>query len=248
MKNRITILLTALVCAVGVIATTNSVSAETVTGSKNWQVTFTADKKMDANFNANSVVDAMSTLQPGDTAVFQVAAVNNYKEKTDWYMTNQILQSLEDKSKTANGGAYSYYLMYTDAGGTNTVLSDSEAVGGEQGRKVGLHEATDNLENFFYLDTLDSGQKGLVTLRVTLDGDTQGNSYQDTLAQLQINFAVEIPTETQGSDQRGDRLIRTAVRTGDETDLTVLYIAATVLGLLCVTTGVLGILAKRKGA
>ncbi|MCF0129826.1 MAG: hypothetical protein HUJ70_14680 [Pseudobutyrivibrio sp.] len=252
MKNRITVLLTALVCAVGVIASTSTAKADTIKAGDNWKVTFTSDKKMDANFNANSVVDSMKDMQPGDTAVFQVAAVNSFNQDTDWYMTNDILQSMEDKSKTAAGGAYSYYLVYTDPSGANTVLYDSQAVGGESyiKKNEGLHEATDNLKDFFYLDTLKSGEKGLVSLRVTLDGETQGNDYQDTLAKLQINFAVEIPTEGGGQDRIGrtDNIIRTAVRTGDDTNLTVLYIAAIVLGLLCATTGILGVVAKRKEA
>ena len=33
---------------------------------------------------------------------------------------------------------------------------------------------------------------GIITLEVALDGETQGNSYQDTLADLQMNFAVEL--------------------------------------------------------
>lgn len=42
----------------------------------------------------------------------------------------------------------------------------------------------------------------MVTLKVVLDGETQGNTYQNTLASLQMNFAVEkagIPDNPGGS-------------------------------------------------
>ena len=46
-------------------------------------------------------------------------------------------------------------------------------------------------EDYFFLERLDKGEKGTVSLFVKLDGETQGNDYQDTLARLQMNFAVE---------------------------------------------------------
>lgn len=57
---------------------------------------------------------------------------------------------------------------------------------------VGLHEATKELERqFFLVDTLSKGQTGKVELTVTLEGETQGNDYQNTLADLTMEFAVE---------------------------------------------------------
>lgn len=57
---------------------------------------------------------------------------------------------------------------------------------------IGLHEATKELgRSFFLVDTLSQGQTGRVELTVTLEGETQGNDYQDTLADLTMEFAVE---------------------------------------------------------
>ena len=58
--------------------------------------------------------------------------MNEDKEKTDWYMTNEVLKSLEDSVSVAEGGAYTYILTYKDAAGTETVLYSSEVVGGEE--------------------------------------------------------------------------------------------------------------------
>ena len=74
-----------------------------------------------------------------------------------------------------------------------------ETVGGEseQAERQGLYEATSGLEDSFYLDTLKSGEAGEISLRVALDGETQGNDYQNTLARLRLNLAVE---ETDGNN------------------------------------------------
>ncbi len=84
-------------------------------------------------------------------------------------------------------------MTYYDPSGAEVVLYDSETVGGEGTSYVGkgLEQATDSLDDFFYLDRLDAGKAGSVHLKVILDGETQGNGYQDTLARLQMNFAVE---------------------------------------------------------
>ena len=69
----------------------------------------------------------------------------------------------------------------------------SETVGSEDTTGgVGLHQATGALEDYFYLDSLKSGERAVVTLKITLDGESQGNSYQDTKADLQLKFAAEI--------------------------------------------------------
>ena len=47
------------------------------------------------------------------------------------------------------------------------------------------------MDEFFYLDRLASGENGKIGLTVALDGETQGNGYQNTLAKLQLAFAVE---------------------------------------------------------
>ncbi|GFI58845.1 hypothetical protein IMSAG025_02309 [Muribaculaceae bacterium] len=43
----------------------------------------------------------------------------------------------------------------------------------------------------------------MVTLKVVLDGETQGNTYQNTLASLQMNFAVEKTGTVPGPDGGG---------------------------------------------
>ena len=171
---------------------TASVYAEDYKGGEGWQVEFTGNS-MESNFQSSAISDAVYALQPGDSVALSLALVNNDSQGTDWYMTNEVLSSLEDSQSMANGGAYGYRLAYINSLGEETILYSSENVGGEKGSAAGegLHEVTDNLEEFFYLDRLEPGASGMVTLKVVLDGETQGNTYQNTLASLQMNFAVE---------------------------------------------------------
>ena len=202
------VLLAALFLSVGVSAYADE-TGET------WHVTFTADKKMDSDYTAyngdrDEITDVLSELQPGDSATFYMELTNQYKDTTDWYMENAILQSLEETQDVASGGAYTYRLTYEGPDGVD-VLYDSDSVGGEKDVAAdleGLHEATDSLENYFYLDTLETGEKGYVTLHVALEGETQGNRYQDTVAQLSVNYAVETRDSDKGptysTPQTGD--------------------------------------------
>ena len=189
----------ALIAAILVLAMSISALAENHAGKDDWAVTFTADKKMSSNFHNKVWDDNLKGLQPGDYVDFSVKIKNDNDNTTDWYMTNKVIDSLEDTrsdDKGLNGGAYTYILKYkgNQDGDSDVVLYSSDTVGGQSVSKAGqgLHEATDALDDWFYIDTLQKGQGGTVTLRVGLDGETQGNDYQDTLADLQMDFAVEL--------------------------------------------------------
>ena len=86
--------------------------------------------------------------------------------------------------------------------GQETVFFDSSTIGGDRSSAagLGLHEATESMGEYFRLGTLTPGEKGMVTLSVTLDGETQGNDYQNTLADLTMSFAVDTlnPTADDG--------------------------------------------------
>jgi len=119
-------------------------------------------------------------------------------------------------------------LTWTDTKGEKTVLYDSEVVGGDtqDGGREGLHEISDSLKDFFYLDRLDVGQEGYITLYVKLDGETQGNDYQETLAKIKMNFAVE-KIDDRVVVLTGTRI----VKTGDNTQVLLFSGLALVSGL-----------------
>ena len=96
-------------------------------------------------------------------------------------------------------------------------------------QEEGLHQATGTLEKYFYLDRLASGEKATVNLYVGLDGETQGNAYQDTLAKLQMNFAVEkVRVDSPTVIKRGSNTV--TVQTGDTTPIILLSILALASG------------------
>jgi hypothetical protein len=200
MKKRYGGLALAILLMVG---STLTVHAEDYEGKAGWKAEFTGNA-IDSNFTSQSFADEIKFLQPGDSIVIRVAVKNGSQSDTDWYMSNEVLQSLEDSSP-AKGGAYTYELTWKGTGDPAT-LYNSESVGGEKNNadRQGLHEVTDNLEQFFYLDHLAKGEEGIITLKVALNGETQGNNYQNTLARLQLNFAVE---GSAGDDGGGGRHI-----------------------------------------
>lgn len=264
MKNSVKLFSLLLVLCCAIYMQSYEVRAEELKGSDEWKVEFSQNKKMNSNFSTGDFVDVLDYMQPGDSASFQVKVYNSHQTTTDWYMSNKILKSLEDGSKTAKAGGYHYALLYTDVQGKQTVLFNSDMIGGENYRedREGLHEATNALEDYFYLDTLAYGEGGLVELDVLLDGETQGNDYQDTLAQLQLNFAVELlePSSYYKTKYRQEEKVNdhyekvqdddvyteedvtnipddvipktTIVKTGDDTRLLPLFLAAGILGLL----------------
>lgn len=216
--------------------------AEDFSGGDGWKVSFDG-KKMTSTFKNTDIDDKIYEMEPGDTVDFHIQLKNEYKQTTDWYMTNKVLESLEDAQTVAEGGAYSYILTYIKQDGTKETLYSSEEVGGEtkNASGEGLHQATNSLKDYFYLDRLKSGQSGEITLKVKLEGETQGNTYQDTLAKLQMNFAVELvddsttpgtpdnPTKTPSKKSPS----RTTVKTGDNSRVLLYSVIALIAGLVC---------------
>ncbi len=227
------------------------VRAEEHQSSRSWQVAFDGSK-MNSNFSSSEMAEEIYSIQPGDSMELKVDLKNSGGKDTDWYMTNKVLATLEDSQQTASGGAYSYRLSYVSPEGTEDVLFDSGSIGGEGssgGAGEGLHQATGSLEDYFFLDTLSNGQDGSVYLKVKLDGESQGNDYQDTLARLQMNFAVEevergtvtvtvTPTPITVTntvrrvlDQDSPRAITAPVKTSDPTQILPYCLAALAAGV-----------------
>ena len=194
---------------------------------------------MDDNFNQKDINDTFAHLQPGDERTFTVTIRNDHKDSTDWYMENEIIKSLEQATESAKAtgtGGYTYLLKYNDR-----EIFNSETVGGEGSE--GLHGATDNLEEWFYLDSLTKGKSGTITLKVGLDGETQGNAYEDTAAQLALRFAVEL-NETPTTPDNPPTPTN-VVKTGDETQLSPMIIMAAVSGLILLLLAIYGVKIRR---
>ena len=234
--------------ALMVIGTPLTANAEHFEGSKNWNVTFDGNNLKD-NFTGSDVTESILNIQPGDSITVQINLKNTASKKTDWYLNNEVLNTLENsdagKASNAEGGAYTYLLKYHDPSGTETVLYDSKVLGGDkqEGDKAeGLEQATlGRKDEFVYLDRLNKGESGYVSLYIELDGETQGNAYQETLAKLRMKFAVEkVNDETitkeikkEGKDEVivVTKYVPGMVKTGDNSKLVLFSSLALVSGL-----------------
>jgi len=229
--KRIHILAFALVLALALPATA---LANHLYGD-DWDVTFTTDAKMVDTYSQQQWADDIRNLQPGDDITFTINLNHKHSTTCDWYMANEVLKTLEEGSQA--GSAYGYYLVYTNPSGEDRVLYDSEHVGGDD--TEGLLDATSGLEDYFYLDSLKKGQTAQVKLVVSLDGETEGNAYFDTIAQVKMKFAVELPTTPDRNKPR------TVVQTGDEMNLFPFYVAMAVSGALLLLLAI-GSVRRRK--
>jgi len=237
MRKRILCLIMAVLMMFGMAMT---VSAEDFYGNPDWEMVFDGSK-IDTNFTGEDMAQDILSIQPGDSITLQIKLKNTSNKKADWYMTNEVIRSLEDGSDAAKGGAYTYILKYVDPEGIETVLFNSDVVGGEKedsAEEEGLHEATNGMEDHFYLDRTLTGEEAYISLYVKLDGETQGNAYQGTLATVQMNFAVEkvndetITTQvTKEIIEEKIVIITNVVKTGDTNPILLFSVAALISGV-----------------
>lgn len=207
-----------------------------------WVVSFDG-KDVDNTYDPSEINDKIARLQPGDTFTVSVKNINKYKESTNWYFSNEVLKSLEDSS-VASHGAYNYTLTYNDQ-----VIYTSDKIGGDEGtsRESGLHEATDSLKDWFYIDTLKQGESGLMTLKVAFDGDTQVNNYELTEAGILMRYAVELTPKAQEETKTFYSKKYENVKTGDDTQLTLWSILAIGSGMLLIIYVIVSGLKRRGG-
>lgn len=221
--------------------------AKHLKGGSKWTATYTKRGRMTDNYSEKEFIDQVSHLQPGDDITFTVKAVHENDTEADWYIANDVIQSLEDSVASAEGSNYEYVLTWKGPKQSRT-LYDSEHVGGDvqnAGDPEGLNEATDALDEFIFLEQMKKGDKGTITLKVTLDGETEGNAYFDSLAQVKIRFGVEpiTPERVRRERPTNDRII---VRTGDETRLFPFYVAMALSGIALMGLVVWSIRDRRK--
>lgn len=154
-----------------------------------WTVTFTGSS-MTSDGSAD-INKRLSGMQPGDSATFSVRLFNDCDEEASWYMKNSVLESME--TELAQGGSYTYRLTYVGPDGTEETIIGNEVVSGEGANSEGLFDATTATGEWFFLDKIPAHGQGTVTLFVALDPESHGNSYFDTQARLQLEFAAEAP-------------------------------------------------------
>ena len=169
---------------IGMMMTLNVLSIKAASGTHD--VEYDGEKLV---LNTKEGENVFAGLTPGDSVEFEVTFANEGTKKTNWYLENKVLQTLEENGDAAKNGGYSYELTYVNAAGASTVLFSSDNIGGENGDS--LHDATQSTEDYFFLDSLQPKQGAKIVVKVTLDGESQPNGYMDTKALLGVSFAVE---------------------------------------------------------
>lgn len=239
-KRFITVLALTLTMIMGLTAFANAESSNV-----NGYCYFDGDDIV-CDFESDVVADTIKGLEPGDDVTFTVKYENKYDETTNWYMRNEALATLEQSYDRTQNGGYTYILTDVAPDGTETVLFDNSAVGGEytmptDGSKTshggentgeGLHQATNAADEWFFIQTLKKGQSGKTRLYVKFDGESEVNDYMDTEGELLIAYAVEL-NETQPFK---------TVKTGDDTHI-LTYVAVMLAALLLL---ILAIMSYRK--
>ncbi len=209
--------------------------AEDYTGKEGLEVVYDGSKLV-PNYTAGEITDTMDIIEPGDSMTVKITLKNASQKDAGFWMNNSVLDTFEESNASAGGGAYTYILSYS---GKEEPLYQSGNVGGDDTTAgEGLHEATGALKDMFFLETLKPGQEGVITLYVSLDGETQGNDYQKTLADIEMLFAVEEVTEP-GKPS-------TVVKTGDPHDMIPWAVGAGAAGILLLAGCVLRIRERRK--
>lgn len=187
-------------------------------------------KTITGSYSSETLAGAAGALQPGDDAKITIYVKNTYTESADWWLKNEILKNF---LASEIGGAYAYKLTFTDADGKETVIYSSERVGGTGSAADGLKDVNSALKDYVFLGSIPSGKSGKLVLYIKLEGETQSNAYQDQLASLKLNFAVELSK---------DRI----VRTGDETDLMPYLTASAISGVVLLLLAILNLEKNRK--
>lgn len=113
----------------------------------------------------------------------------------------------------------------------------------------GLLEANDGLNDYFYLGNLAPGEKGKVNLEIALDGETQGNDYQRTMAEVAMQFATEIADP--GTVKEEDKVVhktekKRIVNTSTLTNRLPWLLLSAASGLVLLILAILGLKERKK--
>ena len=216
--------------------------AETIESETKSEVTFTSDSKLESTFHDDVIDDTiLEDLEPGDVAVFRIDVKNENAEEINFWMDHRTIDSLETwgSNLERSGAGYGFVVQYESGGKTQTLYYSGlqiEGVDFDPNTPSSMREMKINKDTYIYLDTYASGEGGTVVLTILLDGETMGNDYQVTKAQIATEFAVEI-LET------GEIIV-----TGDTTNMLGYFIAMAAAGLIILVLAFILVRRRRTAA
>ena len=222
--------------------------------ANNPSVTFTeADQLILSDTSLGNVFEGMAA---GDERTLAIEVKNENKNTTDFYMSAEAIQSLEEANK-ANGGAYRITLMVNDS-----VIYSNNSIGGASSEGTttskGLYDVKE-LKDKLFVATLKTSEKAIVKFTMGLDGEAitnnESNSYSNAVGQFNFEFQAAydgdkgltvINREVVTINPNRVPLANRPVATGDTTNVWPIVLAFLV-GVLLVITAII-ILIKKKRA
>lgn len=224
--------------------------------ANNPSVTFTeADQLILSDTSLGNVFEGMAA---GDERTLAIEVKNENKNTTDFYMSAEAIQSLEEANK-ANGGAYRITLMVNDS-----VIYSNNSIGGASSEGTttskGLYDVKE-LKDKLFVATLKTNEKAIVKFTMGLDGEAitnnENNSYSNAVGQFNFEFQAAydgdkgltvINREVVTINPNRVPLANNPVATGDPTNIWPIVLALLVGVLLVVTTMIVLIKKKRISA
>ena len=198
----------------------------------NATVSFTADKKLEYSNvtpGENGTVNlgsAFENVAPGETKSQTITLYNENERTADFYMSTEVLDSLEKGKDAAKGAGYDIKLTAGE-----TVLYDS-TVGGYKGADgeetasatgidamnatLGKDLDDDKEADYILVATLPKGKTADVVLSIAFDGEAMDNNSQGvdySLTDGQIAFDFKVAYE----EPSGEVIIREVSEDGEVT-------------------------------
>lgn len=204
MKKKYIYAVCALTLIFGTIGVKTDVKAATDNLRYDWDVSYNGSSFSSTYDSEDAVI---SNAMPGDTITYSVTYTNLSSESADFYMNADVISSLENNSN-ANGGAYSFKILNND-----TVLFDSETVGGDVKDVVGLNQINGNEGAYFSLGSVDKDDAGTVYIYIALDGNSQTNNYMASFANLEVKFGAEATSNAQYNKKIVNKITKTNTTT-----------------------------------
>lgn len=195
-------------CALLVMLSLFIPSVNSVFAANDSVITFDGDAE-DFILPENNEVFNLEGMYPGETRSYTLTLVNDDYREMNFYMSSRIVDELANDSYPSSGAAafdFNFKINGVD-------LFDG-LVGGEDnvGEKM--------MEDDILIATLAKGEKAVLEMTVTADGDSLDNTYQDATGSVQYTFSVEYDDEVSAPQQVINRIVKN-VKTGDPTTLSV---------------------------
>ena len=209
-----------LLAALMLMAAGAGAFADSMKNEEKYTAEFTGNELSIIGYDEGKIAEIVNSMQPGDDVTITIYLRNSSSGSVAWYMHNEAIKTMEESVSSAAGGLYTYRLTYTDTSGkVLKTFYDSSKIGGEltgASAPEGLNQINDKLKDWFYVDTFSPKQERMVQFYISLEGETQGNIYQNAAATIQARFAVEpVKSNTTTGGGGTSTLYSTRPKTGD---------------------------------